>query len=300
MSGTLETPSGKGAKDENFPVGSWLIRPDLRRHVMALYGFARAGDDIADNPDLDPEDKVARLDGLAAIIRGEVPREAAANQSPNALVFRDSLEETGVTAQHGLDLLAAFTQDARKARYRDWDDLLAYCFLSAAPVGRHLLDLHGEGEICRRGADALCNALQIVNHLQDFGEDYRRLDRVYLPEDYMREAGVQVEELGGHHITPGIRRVMDRVIAPLEGLLLTCGDLVVQIHDPRIALECQVIRTLALRLTDRLKREDPIATRVTLTKPVAAGYGLTAVTAGLVRRLFTRRPTAAGLVAQLR
>ncbi len=298
MAGTLEKPSGKGAGDENFPVGSWLIRPDLRRHVHALYGFARAADDIADDAELLPEDKVARLEGMAAIIRGETPRDAARAQSSNALVFRDSLEETGVTTRHGLDLLAAFTQDALKLRYRDWDDLLAYCFLSAAPIGRHLLDLHGEREVCRRGADALCNALQVINHLQDFAEDYRKLDRVYLPEDYMAEEGVKLEELGGHHLTLGLRRVMDRVIAPLEGLLLTSADLVVQIRDPRISLECHVIHTLAVRLTGRLKREDPIATRVAMSKPVAGAWAGYAIGQGWLRRRLTLKTTTGDLVAQ--
>lgn len=298
MAGTLEAPSGKGAGDENFPVGSWLIRPDLRRHVHALYGFARAADDIADSAILEADDKVARLEGMAAIIRGETAREEARAQSSHALTFRDSLEESGVSVRHGLDLLAAFTQDARKLRYRDWDDLLAYCFLSASPIGRHLLDLHGEGELCRRGADALCNALQVINHLQDFAEDYRRLDRVYLPEQFMEQEGVKTADLGGHHLTLGIRRVMDRVIAPLEGLLHTSADLVVQVRDPRIALECHVIHTLAVRLTGRLKREDPIATRVVMSKQVAGAWSLLAIAQGWTRRRLSLKTTTGGLVAQ--
>ena len=91
MTDTLETPSGKGAGDENFPVGSFLIRPDLRRHVHVFYRFARAGDDIADNPDLEPEDKAARLARMAEIILG-----APGAESPSAVGMRLSLEETGI------------------------------------------------------------------------------------------------------------------------------------------------------------------------------------------------------------
>jgi len=281
---TLETPSGKTAADENFPVGSFLIRPSLRRHVHVFYRFARAGDDIADNRELGSDDKVARLARMAEIIKGECDRESAAAASASALSMRDSLAETGVTPQHCLDLLGAFTQDACKTRYRNWDELLGYCFLSAAPVGRHLLDLHGEGPGSRRAADALCNALQVVNHLQDCGEDYRALDRVYLPSDDLAAAGARIEDLGGPALTPALRRVLDRMIVPLEGLLADCADLVREVEDTRIALECQVIRTLCLRLTARLKREDPLATRVVLTKPGAAGLALSGMFSGLWRR----------------
>jgi phytoene/squalene synthetase len=202
--------------------------------------------------------------------------------------MRISLAETGVTTRHCLDLLQAFTQDARKQRYTDWYDLLDYCFLSAAPVGRQLLDLHGEGEVCRRGADALCNALQVINHLQDCGEDYVRLDRVYLPSGAMDAAGARLEDLGKDTLTAPLRQVLDQVIEPLEGLLETATDLVVQVDDPRIALECQVILRLARRLTRRLKTEDPLATRVVLSKPAAGTLALMALAHGLIRR--SRRP----------
>jgi squalene synthase HpnC len=282
--GTLETPSGKGAGDENFPVGSFLIRPELRRHVHALYGFARAADDVADNPDLTPDDKVARLACMGEIVIGSLTGAEAMAGSPNAVKFRASLVESGVTPQHGLDLLKAFTQDALKARYRDWNDLLAYCFLSAAPIGRHLLDLHGEDTACRPAADALCNALQVVNHLQDCGKDYRALDRIYLPLDIVAATGARLEDLGGERLTPALRQVLDRTIRPLEALLAECVDIVRQVDDTRIALECEVIRSMCVRLTQRLKHEDPIATRVVLSKPAGGMLAAGAVLRGLWRR----------------
>jgi squalene synthase HpnC len=278
----LETPSGKTAADENFPVGSFLIRPSLRRHVHVFYTFARAADDIADNPALLADDKVARLARLGDIIQGL--GEPSPGESASAFCMRESLRETGVTPRHCLDLLTAFTQDARKTRYRNWDELLGYCFLSAAPVGRHLLDLHGEGPGPRRAADALCNALQIVNHLQDCGEDYRALDRIYLPTDDLDQTGTRIEDLGGTALTPALRRTIDRVIRPLEGLLAECSDLVRSVADTRIALECQVIRTLCVHLTERLKQEDPLARRVVLTKPGAAALALSGIAGGLWRR----------------
>ena len=154
--GTVETPSGKGRGGENFPVGSWLIRRDLRSHVHAFYRFARNADDIADNPALTADDKIRRLDRMAAILDG-----APGSDSPAASAMRASLAETGVTAQHCHDVLHAFRLDATKLRYRDWDDLMEYCRYSAAPVGRQLLDLHGESHDTWPPSDALCAALQV-------------------------------------------------------------------------------------------------------------------------------------------
>ena len=187
---TLETPSGKGAKDENFPVGSWLLPAALRPHVAAFYAFVRAADDIADNPDLTPADKLGRLGRLEAALTG--PAGLAA-PLPKAQALRASLAATGVSPRHALDLLAAFKRDATKLRYHDFPDLLSYCALSASPVGRYLLDLHGEPSELYRFADPLCDALQLLNHLQDCQDDYRALDRVYLPLDSFAAAGIGVE-----------------------------------------------------------------------------------------------------------
>ena len=212
--GQLETPSGKGAGDENFPVGSWLLPARLRPHVAIFYAFARAIDDIADNPGLAAADKVAQLDGFARAIEGEITGLPGYEK---AYRMRASLRETGVPTRHCLDLVAAFKQDANKLRYRDWDDLMGYCILSAAPVGRYLLDLHGEPRDGYAASDALCNALQVINHLQDVKDDYLDLDRVYLPQDWMAEAGVGVDALAAPRASPGLRRVLDRTLAAIRG-----------------------------------------------------------------------------------
>ncbi|MEK9726430.1 MAG: squalene/phytoene synthase family protein, partial [Rhodospirillaceae bacterium] len=137
---SVETPSGKDAAYENFPVGSWLLPAELRPHIAVFYRFARAIDDIADNPDLPAEDKIARLNGFARAVSGDGPADDA---FANGARMHGSLAATGVPARHCLDLIDAFKQDAVKSRYDDWDDLMGYCIRSAAPVGRYLLDLHG-------------------------------------------------------------------------------------------------------------------------------------------------------------
>ena len=268
----IETPSGKGAGDENFPVASLLIARRLRPHVMRFYAFARAADDIADNTDLAPDEKVRRLDlfesGLAA--------EAT---SPEVAVrLRDSLAETGVTDRHARDLLAAFRQDAIKLRYADWGELMDYCAVSAHPVGRYVLDLHGEDPATHAPSDALCAALQVLNHLQDCGEDRLRLDRVYLPEDWLAEAGTDVTALDLEAATPGLRQVLDRCLDGCDELLDRAEPLARQVRARRLASEVAVIQRLARRLAARLRREDPLAgrvrhSRIDLAAGLASGLG---------------------------
>jgi squalene synthase HpnC len=216
----LETPSGKGRGDENFPVGSFLIRKDLRVHVHAFYRFARSADDIADNPLLPADDKVRRLDRMGEILEG-----AAGDDSPAATAMRASLAKTGTTAQHCHDVLRAFRLDATKLRYRDWDDLMEYCRYSASPVGRQLLDLHGESRDTWPASDALCSALQVLNHLQDCAEDYRNLDRVYLPLELMGAHGIAVEDLTLPAAKPGLRRVIDSLLDSTDRLVVKAAEL---------------------------------------------------------------------------
>ena len=214
----LETPSGKGRGDENFPVGSILIRKDLRPLVHAFYRFARNADDIADNPALSADDKVRRLDRMGEILDG-ARVDSPGDDSPAASAMRASLAVTGTTAQHCHDVLRAFRLDATKLRYKDWDDLMEYCRYSASPVGRQLLDLHGESRDTWPASDALCSALQVLNHLQDCGDDYRNLDRVYLPLELMGEAAVTVEELAAGPASPGMRLVLDRLLDSTDRLI---------------------------------------------------------------------------------
>ena len=255
----LETPSGKGRQDENFPVGSWLIRPDLRAHVHAFYRFARTGDDIADNPALAPDAKVARLKHMADVLEG-----APGDDAPAAQAMRASLAQTGLPAAYCLDLLRAFTLDATKRRYTDWDDLVEYCRYSAMPVGRHVLDLHGESRATWRPSDALCAALQVLNHLQDCVDDYRQLDRVYLPERILAAHRSAIADLKLPHATPGLRQTLDELLDRTDALIETAAGLPACVVDWRLRAETATIVALARRLSGRLRRGDPVAGRVKL------------------------------------
>jgi len=257
---SIEAWSGKDRAEENFPVGSWAIRPDLRAHVHAFYKFARNADDIADSAVLSPAEKIARLDVMEAVLTGESEADA-----PSAAGLRASLAECGVSSIHARELLIAFRQDAVKNRYASWAELMEYCRYSAAPVGRHVLDLHGESQATWPASDALCAALQVLNHLQDCAGDLRDLDRCYLPQDWMAEAGASTDDLARGETMPGLRAVFDRMLAETETLNQQARALPGLVQARRLRVETAVIAALARRLTLRLQG-DPLATRVKLRK----------------------------------
>jgi hydroxysqualene synthase len=263
---SVEEWSGKDRADENFPVGSWLIRRDLRAHVHAFYAFARNADDIADSASLPPEDKIARLDVMEAVLLGQ--RDGG---SPSALGLRASLAASGVTSRHARDLLIAFRRDATKQRYASWDELYDYCRYSAMPVGRHVLDLHGEAPDTHPPSDALCASLQVLNHLQDCQKDFLALDRSYLPMDRLQAAGATVDDVTAARETSGLRHVFDTLLDAVEQLNKAGQGLPRRVRDRRLRLETAIIVGLAQRLAARLRTNDPVAGRVKLTKPDALG-----------------------------
>ncbi len=269
----IETPSGKGAAEENFPVASRLLAARHRPVVMAYYAFARAADDIADSPDLKPEEKVARLDRLEAGLRGRDEGEGVAKAERLGALLR----ERGIALERAADLLKAFRQDATRKRYQTWDELRAYCRRSAEPVGRFLLDLHGEDPALYPASDALCSALQVLNHLQDLADDYRDLDRVYLPLEFLEEAGVEVSALAAPSCTPALHQAIDDCLWRSESLLARADGLVAGLADRRLLTQATATLSLAKRLQRRLERGDPLARRIKLSRwdfLMAGGAGL--------------------------
>ena len=209
---------------------------------------------------------------MGAVLTGD-----AASGSATALRLRDSLEQSGVTPRHALDLLHAFRQDATKLRYASWQELLDYCRYSAMPVGRHVLDLHGESTATYPASDALCAALQVVNHLQDCTKDLDQLDRCYLPQDLLAAAGAATGDLRADRSSAGLRAVLDQVLDHTDRLNATGADLPGLVRDRRLRVETAVISGLARRLAARLRREDPLAMRVKLHRVDVVGSVLAAL-----------------------
>jgi squalene synthase HpnC len=270
---------GTGKTQENFPVASRLIAPGLRTPIFAYYRFARAADDVADHPSLAPDQKFELLDGLEASLLGKNDRD------PAALPLRDELRRRGLSAQHALDLLTAFRLDVTKRRYKNWDDLMHYCRYSAMPVGRFVLEVHGESRATWEPSDALCSALQVINHLQDCSADYRSLDRVYVPLDALAQHGTSVEALGAARATPQLRACLQAVARHNASLLPQAAQLPRFVSNLRLGVETAVIVAIAHKLNAWLLQRDPLSERVHLGRIGALWLAGTAVGLELARRL---------------
>jgi hydroxysqualene synthase len=278
--------SGKSHRDENFPVASHLIHPRHRGAILAFYEFVRIADDIADHATLTQAEKLAHLDALEAGLTGKD------DLSPEAVRLRTVLRERNLTPRHALDLLTAFRMDVTKLRYRDWDDLMNYCSYSAMPVGRFVCDVHGEDRSVWGANDALCAALQIINHLQDCGGDFRDLNRVYVPLDALAASGASVEDLGRATATPALCNCLRGLAQRTATLLDQSASFSPRIADFRLAMEVAVIQSLARRLTALLIARDPLSEKVHLKAPAVAMVGLAGVLTGALQRMRASAPLA--------
>jgi len=282
MTASAELRSGKGAGDENFPVASFVIRPRYRAPILAFYDFVRVADDIADHATLTEQEKLARLDRLEASLLGQNDEE------PQGTRLRAVLAERGLSSVHAQHLLRAFRQDVTKLRYDDWDDLIGYCQYSAMPVGRFVLDVHGEPQTTWGPSDALCAALQIINHLQDCGKDYRALNRVYIPQDALTASGTDVSALGQAQASSALRQCLRGLTTRTATLLAQSRPLASMVGDMRLAMEIATIQALAERLIEVLLARDPLSERVHLSKAAMLATALRASASTLTRRLFWR------------
>lgn len=284
MISATDARSGKGHRDENFPVASWFIRARHRGPILAFYRFVRAADDIADHAGLKPEEKLAMLDRLDAALTGHGPSD------PEAEPLKAAIVERGLSSKHALDLLDAFRMDATKLRYADWHELMHYCSLSAMPVGRWVLDVHGEDPATTwPTSDSICAALQVINHLQDCANDYRNLDRVYLPLDALARHRSRIEDLAAERASAGLKATIAELAEHSLKLLddgAALSDLVV---DTRLACEIAAIRRLAVALASGLRHRDPLSEKVHHGKAGFALIALGAAAGVLVRRPFGRR-----------
>jgi len=283
MNRASELRSGKTHRDENFPVASWIIHPRHRAVIMAFYNFVRTADDIADHATLAAEDKLAHLDVLEAELLGK------GDSQPEAVALRLALAERAMPLRHALDLLAAFRMDVSKLRYANWDELIHYCRYSAMPVGRFVLDVHGESTSTWAASDALCAALQINNHLQDCGKDYKSLNRVYLPLDALEAAGASVEALALEKAPLPLLKCLHALATRTEGLLGEGKPLAALVRDFRLGLEISVIQAFAEKIVRLLKVRDPLSERVHLSPVELLAHSAGGIVGEVARRASGRR-----------
>jgi squalene synthase HpnC len=291
MSSASDLRSGKTHRDENFPVASWIIHPRHRALILAFYNFVRTADDIADHAELPAAEKLRYLDLLEAELLGKGDTQA------EAVRLRNALAERGMPPRHALDLLTAFRMDVTKLRYENWDEVVHYCRYSAMPVGRFVLDVHGESTSTWPASDALCAGLQVNNHLQDCGKDFRNLNRVYLPRDALAASGASVEELGAQKSSPQMLQCLHALAVKTEALLNEGRALAPQVRDFRLGLEVSVIQAFADKIVAMLKVRDPLSERVHLSPLELLAYSFGGMAGEVARRAIGRgaqSKTAAG------
>ena len=284
MTTASELRSGKTYRDENFPVASWIIHPRHRALILAFYNFVRTADDIADHATLREPEKLAYLDLLEAELLGR------GDSQMEAVNLRRALAVRAMPPRHALDVLVAFRMDVTKLRYETWDEVIHYCRYSAMPVGRFMLDVHGESTSTWAASDALCAGLQINNHLQDCGKDYKNLNRVYLPRDALAASGASVEQLGDACAPAPLLHCLHSLAARTEAVLDQGRSLGAEVRDFRLALEVSVIQAFADKIVRLLKVRDPLSQRVHLGPIELIAYSLGGLAGELTRRARRRRP----------
>jgi squalene synthase HpnC len=219
------------AHGENFPVASRLLGRRLRRHLLAIYGFARLVDELGDSA---PGDRLAALDWLAQELERAYTGRA---EHPLLAGLTPTLRECELPREPFLRLIEANRQDQRVDRYATWEQLRAYCSLSADPVGELVLGVIGAATPARIAlSDSICTALQLIEHCQDVAEDLAR-GRVYLPLEDLERFGCATADLAAEHAGAPLRAVLDFEVARARGLLDEGAPLVRELHGrPRIAV----------------------------------------------------------------
>jgi len=283
MTTASDLRSGKTHRDENFPVASWIIHPRHRALILAFYNFVRTADDIADHATLPAEEKLRYLDLLEAELLG------SGDSQKEAVNLRSALAERGMPPRHALDVLVAFRMDVTKLRYETWDDVIDYCRYSAMPVGRFMLDVHGESTSTWTASDALCAGLQINNHLQDCAKDYKNLSRVYLPRDALAASGATVEMLGEAKSPPPLLTCLQALAVRTAALLDESKSLAGEVKDFRLGLEIGVIQAFADKIVNMLKVRDPLSERVHLSPIELLLHSLGGAASETARRATGRR-----------
>jgi phytoene synthase len=251
---------------ENFPVASWLLPQHLRKHVAAIYAFARTADDFADEPGRNSAERLARLDEWQRLLNSRHTRVGGDARLFEALAH--TREEFALPVELFEDLLSAFRQDVSKHRYESWDEVFDYCRRSANPVGRLVLRLFGYDDArLDRASDAVCTALQLTNFWQDFAVDWKR-GRLYLPAEEWQASGARTADLDRGAVTPEWQAALGKAALRTRDLF-DAGRLVADDVRGRLRYELRATWLGGVRILDRLEamQFDVFTRRPTLRLP---------------------------------
>jgi hydroxysqualene synthase len=240
---------------ENIPLLCFWQSKAQRHLLMMFYDAIRGLDNISDDPTRSPQERLAML-------------RAIYDQPPVWLQpYVAACKSGALNPAYGEQLMQAFMQDQTQTRLANWDALIAYSNLSAVPFGQGVLAIAGVLEVADKAAfAAVCQALQILNHLQDMKADYVQLDRIYVPADMLQAAGVTEQDLAADACSFALREVCDAVLEQCRSLLRTAQALPTSLPRLGIRLQARMVLLLAQALLQQLQRHDPLAQRVTLSR----------------------------------
>lgn len=243
---------------ENFPVASWLMPARLRPAVRAIYRFARTADDLADEGNAAPAERLSELDALRTQLRAI--ESGAPNEWPDLAA---AINEHRLTLPLFHDLLSAFSQDATTLRYDSFETLIDYCRRSANPIGRLLLQLfrRDEPELVQQ-SDAICTGLQLANFWQDIAIDWRK-DRVYLPQQDLAAFNVSEAQIARGGVDQNWQRLMRFEVERTRALLNRSAPLARALGG-RIGIELRLVVQGGLRILERI---DAVGGDVFLHRP---------------------------------
>ena len=279
----MPTMRHKQQKDENFPVASFLFSKDTQKVVTAYYDFARYCDDVADNPALTSQQKLERLEAAEQALFNE--KEAKKNKQ--AAHLRKVFLKENLSFSLAADLLKAFRQDSEGFFYQTWGQLIDYCKNSAAPVGRFMLAINNENPSTYLPADALCAALQIVNHIQDVKYDFQVLKRVYIPDELWKQFNLSESILEQNKSPEAFQKLINEMLKRVKGLLKDAEILPCIVKNLRLRLVLCVIFSLTNIMIYKILKGDVLASQIKLNKFDWAR----AVLLGIGKGLFIRRKT---------
>lgn len=275
----------KQQNQENFPVASRLFDKKYRDIITAYYNFARACDDIADNPAQTPEQKLKQLNEIEDIFTGT--KKYSGKKFAFASTLKNIFISENLSSSLATDLLKAFRRDAEGTEYQTWGQLADYCKYSAAPVGRFMLALHNENPSAYLPSNSLCTALQIVNHIQDIKYDANLLKRVYIPAEWLKEFGVSPADLSAGKTSPQLRKLIKKMLEKVNGLLKDAAVLPSIVNSFRLRTNICIILSLTNIMIKKIEDGDVLNKEIKLSKP----DWCRAVISGIICSIFTRHRT---------
>lgn len=249
---------------ENFPVASVLLPKYLRKPISAIYSFARTADDLADEGDFKPSERLIRLEQYARFFENILAGEKT--DDPVFFALTDTIRRFDLNPTLFTDLISAFKQDITKTRYQNFEEVLDYCNRSANPVGRLLLQLVKKDQPqARQFSDAVCTALQLINFYQDIAQDYDENNRIYLAENEMATAGINEEYISQRINDEEFNNFINQQIHRADNMLISGYPLCHHIGG-RLGMELKITIHAAHAVVNKMLLAKDCFTRPRLSK----------------------------------